>query len=163
MTLYDIDNRLRNFEPEVDEETGELLNAAELDSLQMERDAKIEGVALWVKELDAEAAAIKAERDALAERQRAKERKRDSLKRYLQTALNGEKFETARCKVSYRKTSSVQVNEFVFEPWAKEHAPELLRETIEYKPEKAAIKDAIRAGMNVIGAQLVESTSMTVR
>lgn len=163
MNLYEINSRLLAFEPEIDEETGELLNAAELDALQMERNEKLESIALWIKDLDAEATAIKAEHDALTDRQRAKERKRDSLKRYLQTALNGEKFETARCKVSYRKTSSVQVNEFVFEPWAKEHAPELLRETIEYKPEKAAIKDAIRAGMTVIGAQLVESTSMTVR
>ena len=162
MTLYDIDNRLREFEPELDEATGELLNAAELDALQMERDAKIEGVALWVKELDAEAAAIKAERDALAERQRAKERKRDSLKRYLDYALQGQKFETSKCKVSYRKTTSVSIGE-LFEPWAKANAPELLRITEKVEPDKAAIKEALKNGMEIVGAELTDGVSLSVK
>ena len=162
MTLYEIDNRLRNFEPEVDEETGELLNAAELDELNMERDAKIEGVALWVKELDAEAAAIKAERDALTERQRAKERKRDSLKRYLDYALQGQKFETPKCKVSYRKTTSVSIGD-LFYPWAEANAPELLRITQKVEPDKAAIKEALKNGMEMVDAELTEGVSLSVK
>lgn len=162
MTIYEIDNRLRNFEPQVDEATGELLNAAELDELNMERDAKIEGVALWVKELDAEAAAIKAERDALTDRQRAKERKRDSLKRYLDYVLQGQKFETSKCKVSYRKTTSVNIGE-LFEQWAKANAPELLRITEKVEPDKAAIKEAFKGGMEIVGAELTEGVSLSVK
>lgn len=162
MTLYDIDNRLRNFEPQVDEETGELLNAADLDALNMEREAKIEGVALWVKELDAEASAIKAEREALTERQRAKERKRDSLKRYLDYALQGQKFETAKCRISYRKTTIVSIGE-LFEPWAKANAPELLRITEKVEPDKAAIKEAIKGGMELVDAELVDGVSLSVK
>lgn len=35
MTLYEIDKALMDFEFEVDEETGEILNASDLDELQI--------------------------------------------------------------------------------------------------------------------------------
>ena len=59
--LYELTAQLENFELEVDEETGEITNLDELDALQLERDEKIENIALWVKNLTADAAAIKAE------------------------------------------------------------------------------------------------------
>ena len=67
MTLYEINAEIASL---VDEETGELLDYDRFADLQMERDAKIENMALWVKDLDAEAAAIKAEETALAERRK---------------------------------------------------------------------------------------------
>ena len=42
MTLYDIDSAIENWEPKINEETGEVLNFSELDDLNMARDAKIE-------------------------------------------------------------------------------------------------------------------------
>ena len=59
----------------VDEETGEVLFDCEnLDALREQRNAKLEAVALYIKNLDAEAAAIRAEVAALAARQKAAER-----------------------------------------------------------------------------------------
>ena len=52
--LYDIDQDILDC---VDLETGEILDTEKLDALQMEREAKLEGVALWVKDLRAEAEA----------------------------------------------------------------------------------------------------------
>ena len=46
MTLFEIDKAILDFEFDIDEETGEILNANALDELHMARDAKIEGIGL---------------------------------------------------------------------------------------------------------------------
>ena len=48
-TLYEINEKLLNFEFEIDEETGEILNAGELDNLELARDEKIENLCLYIK------------------------------------------------------------------------------------------------------------------
>ena len=55
MTLYEIDQKLLDC---IDLETGEILNEERLNELQMERNEKLEKVALWIKELKAEAETI---------------------------------------------------------------------------------------------------------
>ena len=160
--LYEITNSIANFEPEIDEETGELLNADILDRLNMAREDKIESLCLYVKNLNAEAAAIKAERDNLDERMKSKERKADSLKRYLAASLNGEKFESPKCKVSYRKSQQVVVDS-EFEEWAKEKAPELLTIKTTYAPSKTAIKEAMLDGKSVPHAALVENNNLILK
>lgn len=160
--LYEINRDIENFAFDIDEETGEVLNADELDALQMERDTKIENIALYIKNLTALAADIKAEKDNLAERLKSTERKADSLKQYLANALNGEKFETGKCKVSYRKSSQVMLSEN-FTEWAKQNAPDLVQEKVEYKPDKTAIKEAIKGGREVFGAKIVENVNLQVK
>ena len=66
--LYDIDQEILAC---IDDETGEILDVEKLDALQMERERKLEGVALWVKDLKAEAAAVKEEADKLTARKKA--------------------------------------------------------------------------------------------
>ena len=58
MTIYEIDQAIMEC---VDLETGEIIDTEQLDKLQMERDAKLENVACWIKDLKAEAEALKAE------------------------------------------------------------------------------------------------------
>ena len=94
MTIYEINEGILNC---IDPETGEIIDIDKLNELELERDAKIENVACWIKELKAEAEAIKAEKLALAERQRVAENKAESLKKWLAYALQGEKFKTAKC------------------------------------------------------------------
>lgn len=48
MTIYEIDARMAGL---IDPETGELLDYEAFASLQMEREAKIENMALWYKDL----------------------------------------------------------------------------------------------------------------
>ena len=62
MTIYEIDNRIAEL---VDPETGELLDYEAFAELAMEREAKIENMALWYKDLTAEAKAIREEERAL--------------------------------------------------------------------------------------------------
>ena len=76
-TLYEINNAILEC---CDTETGEILDVERLQQLQLEKGQKIEGVALYIKNLDAEAAALKTEEAALAERRKAKENKAKRLK-----------------------------------------------------------------------------------
>ena len=158
MKLYEIDNAILEC---IDMETGEIIDAEKLDALNMERDAKIENVVLWIKDLKAEVEAIKAEKLALAERQKVAENKVDSLKKWVAYALGGQKFSTAKCAVSFRNTESVEVTEEGLEVLMKEHD-----ELLTYKapePNKKAIKDAIKDGLNVAGVQLVQNVSTIIK
>ena len=47
MTLYEIDNAILEC---IDLETGEIIDTDKLDALQLERETKIENVALWIKD-----------------------------------------------------------------------------------------------------------------
>ena len=158
MKLYEIDNAILEC---IDMETGEVIDAEKLDALNMERDAKIENVVLWIKDLKAEAEAIKAEKLALAERQKVAENKVESLKKWVAYALGGQKFSTAKCAVSFRNTESVEVTEEGLEALMKDHD-----ELLTYKapePNKKAIKDAIKDGLNVVGVQLVQNVSTIIK
>jgi hypothetical protein len=162
MKIYEIDKEIEALLNEIDEETGEILfDPEKLDALQMERDRKVENLALAVKNLTAEAAAIKAEKDALYERQKATERDAERAKKYLEFVLNGEKFETARVAVSYRSSSRLEVDEG-FIAWAKRKAKSLL--TIrEPEPNKTAIKEALKKGEKVPHVQMVTAQNMQIK
>ena len=158
MKLYEIDEAILNC---IDTETGEIIDADQLDKLTMERDTKIENVACWIKDLKAEAEALKAEKQALSERQKVAENKAESLKKYLAYALDGKKFSTAKCAVSFRSTESVEVTDEGLNNLMKEHD-----ELLTYKapePNKTAIKQAIKDGLNVAGIQLVQNTSTIIK
>ena len=158
MKLYEIDEAILNC---IDTETGEIIDADQLDKLQMERDTKLENVACWIKDLKAEAEAIKTEKQILANRQKVAENKAESLKKYLAYALGGKKFSTAKCAVSFRNTESVEVTEEGLEALMKEHD-----ELLTYKapePNKTAIKQAIKDGLNVAGVQLVQNISTIIK
>ena len=158
MTIYEINEQILNC---IDPETGEIIDIDKLNELELERDAKIENVACWIKELKAEAEAIKAEKLALAERQKVAENKAESLKKWLAFALNGEKFKTAKCSVSFRKTESVEVTDEGLSNLMKEHD-----ELLTYKapePNKTAIKQALKDGLSVQGVRLGCNTSVIIK
>ena len=47
MTLYEIDNAILDC---IDLETGEIIDVDKLNELQLEKETKIENVALWIKD-----------------------------------------------------------------------------------------------------------------
>ena len=153
MKLYEIDETIMSC---IDEETGEIIDSEKLDKLQMERDKKIENVACWIKDLKAEAEALKAEKQAFAERQKVAENKMESLKKWLAYALNGEKFKTVRASVSFRTTDKVEIADIykLDENYLRYKEPEA---------DKDAIKKAIKAGQEVAGVTLVKNTSVIIK
>ena len=158
MTIYEIDQAIMQC---VDFETGEIIDTEQLDKLQMERDTKLENVACWIKDLKAEAEALKNEKQALAERQKVAENKAESLKKWLAYALQGEKFKTPKCAISFRKSEAVEVTDEGLNNLMKEHD-----ELLTYKapePNKTAIKQALKDGLNVEGVQLVQNISTIIK
>ena len=146
----------------VDEETGEVkVDFDALNALQMERDEKVENLALYVKDLVAEAKAIKGEEENLAKRRKVVERKAERAKEYLDYILGGEKFKTSKVSISYRTSKSVVPMEGFME-WAKQFAPQFLRYK-EPEADKTAIKAALDNGEDVPNVEQVEKVSINIK
>lgn len=159
-TLWDIDQAILAC---IDAETGEVINTEMLDALNMEREAKIEGVALWVKSLDAEAAAIREEEKALADRRRAKENRAARLREYLATALGGQPFETARVRMAFRSSMALQVtdNEALLR-WLENNQEDCIRYK-EPEIQKAAVTQLLKSGVEIPGAVLEARSNLQLR
>lgn len=161
MTLFEVDQRLFDL---VDPETGELTDYEAFAALQMEREEKIENAVLYVKNLDAEAKAIREEEKLLAERRRVKEARASRLRDYIQQALCGEKFETARCAVSYRKTTALGVEDnSAAVLWLEENG---YRDLVVYGAptmDKRSVTALLKSGTEIPGLSLEERQSMQVK
>lgn len=146
-SLYQIEQEMLEC---CDLETGEIIDSARLDALQMERTAKLENVALWIKNLESDVEAYKMEMESFASRRKAAERKIEGLKTYLANALGGEKFSTTKCAVSFRKSQSVDIkDEQFFVTWAMFNEREDLITTKEPVPNRTAIKQALKEGLDM--------------
>ena len=160
--LYEIDQAILDC---VDLETGEILDQAKLDALQMERERKLEGVALWVKDLKAEAAAVKEEADKLKAREKSLNNKMDGLKNWLSYALGGEKLKTARCNVYYTHNQRLAVeDEGKLIGFLKTlNEPEQFLKFSEPELRKDEIKKAIKDGYEIPGASLEQTESVVIK
>ena len=160
--LYEIDNEILDC---VDIETGEILDTAKLDALQMEREKKLEGVALWVKDLKAEAAAVKEEADKLTARKKALDNKIESIKTWLATALNGEKLKTARCNVYQMHNQRLAVADEgkLIEFFQETNDPEKFLRFRDPELRKDEIKKALKDGFVIPGAALEETESVVIK
>lgn len=159
MTLYELTDAMRNFELEIDEETGEIVNADELDELEMERTEKLKNCVRYYKNVKAEAEALKTEKAKLASRQKSAEKRAEWIKDYIAMNLNGEPFapeddQTIKC--GWRKSKIVEC-ENVFD------VPD---EYLTYKEpalDKTKVRKAIEAGETVSGCRLVEKQNLQIK
>lgn len=154
-TLYDIIKSIESFEFEIDEETGEILNMAELDALKVDRETKVENIALFIKNLKADAAMYADEEKAFAQRKKAAANKADRLTKYLAAMLAGEKYKSARVAITWRKSEQVDITSI-------DELPAGYYVT-EKRPDKMAIKKAMKNGEQVPGAVLVERENIQVK
>lgn len=156
--LYELSQALEGFEYEFDEETGEFLNADELDKLVADRDEKILNCIFFMLNRQAEAEALKNEKLKLGKRQAQAEKSVESMKRYISNCLGGLPWKShdGVHKVSYRKSEVVTVPDNVFE------IDDEYLTYAEPKPNKDAIKKAIKAGIEVKGCELVEKKNIQI-
>lgn len=152
--LYEIDQAILEC---LDAETGEIIDPERLDNLFMERNRKIENIALWIKNLESDILALKAEKEAFAEREAQARKNVEGLKKWIAEALEGQKFNTARCDVSFRKSEKVEVDDVALIP------AELLRVKTTVEADKSAIKAAIKEGREINGCRLVESINTQIK
>lgn len=150
----------------IDLDTGEIyLEKVQerLMALEIEEAVKIEGTALYIKNLLSDAAEIKAEEQALAERRKAKERKAEWLKRYISDYMQQQErktFETARVAMSFRKSDSLVVKDTqaiaAFENGR-------FIEAQEPKVKVAEIKKAVKSGEVIPGVELIEKQNLQIK
>ena len=152
MNLYEINKAMLEC---INLETGEI-DFELFENLQLAKDEKIENVALWIKNISSDVEGMENERKAFEERIKAAKNKVSSLKTYLEMALNGEKFQTAKCSITFRKSKSVTVLD----------VSKLDKDYLKYADpiaDKTAIKKAIESGVTVPGASLVENLNVQIK
>lgn len=155
MTLYDVENAILEC---VDTETGDIIDMERLEALELERDKKISNIACWVKDLKAEAEAIKAEKMALDKRQKAAENKAEQLKNFLEHYLNGAKYSDSRVAISYRKSVSTEIADDLDVNTLPDDCKK-----ITVTANKTAIKEALQNGEVIEGCALVEKNNIQIK
>ncbi len=163
-SLYEIDINLQlamdEAQQQAEQNEGEISDHLSLllDALEGERETKIGNVCRFIKSLLAEADMVKAEEQNLAKRRKSVEGKAEHLKRYLASFMkSGEKFADENSKVSWRKSSSVHIDETL----AFDDAPDGWVKT-SFSWDKTAIKAAIKAG-DAGSAKMVEKQSIQIK
>ena len=140
----------------IDADTGEF-DEAMFEGLRIERDRKIENIALWVLEDEAMAKSIKEQENKLKERREILEQRIEKRKEFLRYIAEGKKLKTDRVTVSYRKSDAVKiVNEEII-------PPEFKATKTSYSVCKDEIKKALKAGQAVNGAELESRISTIVK
>lgn len=169
MKLYEINNEIMEMLENgftlncVDLETGEInpeKAAQYLEALQLERSEKVENIALFIKNLESDAAQIKEEEKNLKARREAKEKKAERLREYLKSSLlavGDKKFETAKVALSFRSSKAVVIDNM--ETLDKAY----ITEKITYSADKTAIKKAIESGAEVAGARIEENYNLQLK
>ena len=162
MNLFEIDEQLQrcikleasdNF---VDTETGEIIDVAAIEQLEMDRDKKIRNIACWIRNLEADEKALADQIKTFTTRKNAAKNKRESLKSYLANFLNGAKWQNSEVAISWRKSESVEVEEgaAIPEKYLRYKEPEI---------NKAAIKTDLKAGASIYGCQLVTKNNIQIK
>lgn len=159
MTLYELNEAMRNFILEIDEDTGEILNADELDLLALEHNEKLKNCVWWYKNKKAEAEALKAEKMKLAKRQQTAERQAEWMKDYIDADLDGKDFkpeDDVTVNVTYRKSKVVECSNIYDVPddYLRYKEPEL---------DKAKVKKAFKEGIDVDGCEIVEKNNIQIK
>lgn len=160
-SLYEIEQSILDC---IDTETGEIIDAEKLNELMIEREVKIENVALWVKNLLSDADAFKAEKDAFAEREKAARNKAENLKQWLSMALEGQKFSTSKVQISFRKSEAVEIDdEEKFVNWAQKHGRDDLLNYKEPTVNKSAIKQALKLNAELQGVHIEQKNNIQIK
>lgn len=139
-----------------------------LDAVDGEMEDKLANCGAFIKQLNAEIEALDDEIKSLRYRSAAKKREIDSFKSYIMGCMENadvKKVDKPLAKLTIRQNAeSVEVaDEMNLIAWAMTHDhDDLLRYSV---PDinKTAIKDAIRSGADIPGAQLVRTKSLIIK
>lgn len=171
MKLYEInleiDEILNSFE--IDTETGELLGTTDellekLSELQIERTEVLKYLAKEVLNLRAEQEMLKAEEARLKARRDRLSKKTDHIMSVLDRECAGKKTDLEVATVSYRKTTSVNVED----PdsaiaWLKEGSFDTCYRTPAPEIAKSEVKKLLKEGVTVPGCSIVESYNCSLK
>ena len=116
--------------------------------IKEDRETVLESCILSIKNDKALIEAIDREIKALQDRKKSITNRVEWREGYLTNVLDGDKFETAKARASFRKSEKVQIIDLNQIP------SEFTKVKIETTADKTAIKNEIKAGREVAGASL---------
>lgn len=160
LSLYEIrqeiENQLDMIFDSVDTETGEVtISFDTLDCLNIAKAEKVENIACYIKNLDAEVEAYKTEEDRLRKRRQALENKANRLRKYLADNLEiTDKYDTPRCRVSFRKSTKVSIPDESVIP--KKYLK------VKTEVDRTTIKSLLKEGKKIKGATLEDNYTLQV-
>ena len=161
-TLYDINKDIEDALANAIDDDGEIINEEAFNSyeeLAIAREEKIENLGLFIKNLLSDVEAYKIEKQNFDKKMTQAKKRAEWLKSYLTFCLNGEKFKSTRVAISYRKSESVEINPELIDPkWLK-----TIDATKEENYRKSELKEALKNGEEINGAQLVEKNNITIK
>lgn len=165
MSLYEVDPAIEEaWNAAIDSETGEIVNEEalavfkELDKLDKQsKIAMCEECAVLCKNRSALETSIREEAQKLLERANSMHRGTETMEKCIANYLNGEKVETARVKISWRKSTTVEYTGQV-EALPKECIRQKLPEV-----NKAELKKLLKVGTEIPGARLVTRNNMQIK
>lgn len=138
-----------------------------LEGIEGEFDEKAESIAIYIKQLKAEANILKFEKSAIAKRQSQKEREVEKLAAYLLNAMKAigrSKVDMPHAVVSIRNNapSLIVDNEAEFVGWAQENNDSLL-EYIMPKVKKNDVKKLCKNGEAIPFVHMESKQSLSVK
>jgi hypothetical protein len=161
MNIYEINEAILGC---LDAETGEIVDMEALERLQMDRLQKAENVACWRKNLMALIGSIKEEEAALKKRREVLQRKVDGLDGYLAAHFSGEKIETAKVSINWRKSKGVEVlDEDALIDYCSEIAHEELLKYGKPTIDKKLAKIVLEMGEFLPGITLTERMNLQIK
>lgn len=162
MNIFNIQNEYKLLVSELIENGGELTPELEL-SLQINKDqlqSKSENYAYIIKQIDAECDIIDNEIKRLQQAKKVRENTVERLKSTLTIAMNTfevTEIKTPLIKINFRKSESVIVYDV-------NSLPQMFKTIkVTETPDKAKIKEVIKNGDTVVGAELVISQNLQIK
>lgn len=161
MTLFELNQACKEaLENCIDPETGEVTDFSALEALEEEKAEKVKNCALYYLNMLAEVKALEELEKKYKQRKQALKNKADRFKSYIE-ANTDEAYTFPEVEIYFTKsTETVITDQEAFERYCKRHKNLC---TVEVKPNKTAIKQAIAQGENVKGAELVTKHNIQVR
>lgn len=139
-----------------------------LTGIEGEFDEKAESIAIYYKQLLAEAKMLKAEKAVIAKRQSQKEKQAESLKTYLfksMQALGRQKIDMPRAVMSLKKNapSLVVDDEISFVEWAEEHNLDHLLKYNMPEVKKNDVKALCKKGEEIPFVHMESKQSLSIK
>lgn len=155
-TLYELTGVYQQiYDMDMDDETK--LDTLESIDWNEDYENKVENYIKVMKNLDADIEARKNEIDRLKKLNDADKSKKERMKTDLATSMEltgHEKVDTTLFKVSFRKSEAVEVDDLLL--------PEAYK-VATWKADKKRLKEDLKNGLEILGAELVERKNLNIR
>jgi Xaa-Pro aminopeptidase len=154
MKLYEINDSILDL---IDEETGEILDTDKYDSLQMAREEKLTNIALLFVNMKSDIKQYKEMEKYFKEKRQRAENTMNWSKETLARELAGTTMidEKKRFSISWRPSEKLVIvdEKAIAEEWKK----------IKTEYDVAGMKEAIKSGVDVAGAEIVQNQNIQIK